>query len=1180
MSINLTVRSVGIPKTGPVTPSDSLAINGSATDHRNGSSPTVNTSALAILLSRASISPLARTKIEPGADTKEAAGSKNKTIGSQQIKFTPYTHPTPGQSEVCIRGKGKDSKILIPYDPKTIPDPKQIPRSEIKINGLNNDYIKQARRVSDAILEEWKAAYGLRAEYATVRDAYTEELKGSFKYKVKDAGDEGQEQKRIKVRYKSTEAKTALRGEMSAAKRKCEEHPFGRLYGKHTSTTMEVFNGVYEQKANELIALDKVDLKDDPAFKTLVAYLCLRKEKEAGLSMLPHGLLNHDDEHLVEKVRVLGTYLFVNKLGLDTAEKFERFKNWTNAFNEGDLPQVGKLISNVELLKLMLPGYLDGENPPVREWLVSATNKWRGDDSELLAIKRNAERACKHVISAQEGIVKEDGTIDVEKFAEKDWGKIFHEEKYGLRGAIGPCIYIPGVIGAINLAIPGMIGGKNGLPRAKFKYPDKWDEGSRLEIIDELTRYIVERKLKLTDEHGKATAEKIKQVTNWHEQFDEECAGCLRRSGVMTAEAALKRVYPHLFGWRTETDQVNPGDIRSSGMWDSEAGEKLFKLKFAKSLHTVFEKLKEAGIEGFENHGVKFYPNIEYPLRLPRKDFISLKNYYIAHGISWQEHFLVFNLAGGFAEVCKSTERAFELTLGKKNKRTNCFGTTDILVADVIDKNPIRNSLLIDLLKDFPPHLKGADIKINNSEKSLRRPDYTGVEDTCLEPLLAHRPQSIVLEKTEALYNAFAAAVLPCQKKDKETQVKDNFTALEKILSAVYPTGDRKNDLILSDRRLVHLLTAIRDNIIDETNIDGELKARLKDLITRICSVKKPSNTPREVLLAACQTDIRYGERFNALGTLNKVIEHVFELMAIHEMRYLRENDSNTSHFQRVLGSLEIVEGSKELEEDVVEEVTDEEVTEQAEEADPIRPPDEDDELPDVDLGIVTEQTKRIAEGREEEEETIIRTLVEIAQNKTSGRRPLTELFKLIYSGEMPVQLRILYQLHERSRKRSLNKFDYASLRAKTLPTTNITSIVNPEDGSVATQLIDKELLSCIPKWWPTNRGEPIAVPLLYYNSTLYVGIHESSSDKLGQTLIGSAKDCEVKLIQIKEPSWSVLVEFFRRNHRYKAEVKGKEAIKQFIQKAEEDRAIENLAALRKAVPEYKKETLQKTFQS
>ncbi len=1237
---------------------------------------------------------------------------KEKKESDHPITFRPLQHRTPGKTKVHIRGKGsgEDAFVTVEYNPAEIPNPLKTPKSKIKLEGINPKILKQAKLVSNAILDEWKTAIFLKKEYKSVNQEYKQALKSSFKYKVKKP-----KNSKTKVRYKPTEEKTKLRDELADIKRKCTEHPFGNLYGENTTTSMEVFSGVFSKQVNQLAEQGTIntELISDKNFESLVAYLCLRNDKNRGLTSLPHGFFDYSDEDIIERVTTIGRYFTVNELGLNTAEKVEKYTTWSQAVAKAGLQKLNKLISIPELLKLLFPGYLDGGLPPIREEVLPAPNKWQGDESDDDRIWTNAIRACKYAVIDQGIVNPETGEVNTEVLLEKDLGKIFYEPKYCLRGAIGVCYFLTGAMDALDLAIPGV---SKIYPKHRFKYANKWTDDTRLKLIDEITKFIVEKKLKLTNESGNLSAEKILSITDWRAQYDDECTGCLYRSGAGNAYEALKRVYPESFGWGE--NQIKPGELRYGGMWDGEAGIRLFQLRFAKSIYDIFEKLKNAGIKGFENHGAEFFPNIEKPLKLPRKDFIALKNHYTSHGVSWYEHFLAFNLTAGFMTIAKDQNTAFEILLGKPNPKTGCFGSTHIKAEDVIDRNPTRTYLISSLLSDMSSEVSHEKVNIVGLRKHGYGMDRTGIEGSCLEPYLIHRSESIVLEKSHALYLAFASAILSSSTQRRDSKELDRFTALEKILIAenpVQPEKAAKPELMLSDRRLRHFFRFLIEDIIPNVNLKVEQKQQLITVLEGLLKLKKPSNDPREVLLAAAQTDRKYSDSNNPFGILNALIENIFTALAIHEIRYEKANGCNTAHFDRVLGFINVDEedNTEEVvaenspEQDTLSQILDEakkeaeavikktrkikdgatsvkDVVEAEAAIEAVEAIEalKNDLLANSEWDSALSETVKIFQKLDRENKQIIETLARIANDKTQSRKYFQDFLHYIDEGDLTIQIRLLYQLGQRAKQRSQDRFDYSTLRAKDLPACYIDSIVNdgshniednlsddiqiedliledsidndlntpeqiieqqtsivttplseldlvisaptisdsiskevPVTGSAISdsiseesqvtlqveeqtiqaetmvpsptikeevtfqletindvELIDKDLLKCMPKWWPhkTNK-EPLAVPLLYYDNTLHIALSEADKS-LEKSIREKLPRFNVEFKVIRADSWFKLLEYYKKHSEVRSFNPERPPINQFILDNEEARLLENITALRKATTSYLKE--------
>ena len=1147
------------------------------------------------------------TGTTPLSTLDSSAATRVRITISEPKRFTPYSDPTPGKVKVHL--KGLNETLIKEYDPERIQNPSETPRSEIKLNGVRPKILRQARLIAKEIIVEWKKAHAIKAEYRRTRQAYNTELGDSFRYKIEAPEADGKVdgKRKTKVRYRSTEAKTAIRERLAELKAQSNLHPFCNLYGKNTTVSMDSFTQVFYEKTNGLIADGKVerDLLDDAGFKSLVAFLCTRKNKKNGFTALPFGFFDHADPELHKKIEMLGRYFVVNVSGVDTVEKAEQFKNWSGNFSKNGLQLLNKIISGDELLKYLFPGY------PIRSWHVYGTNKWQGEGINEQEVKGILSQACKEAFLDQEGVVNEDLTINLDRVAEVDWGKVFWDKQYGLRGAIGQCQFFASALDGLELAVPGIIGNKPGqIPRAKFKYPNKWTEGNALGLIDELTRYIVEDKLALFDEQCRVSTTKIKEVPDWGTQYNDECAGCLRRAGVGTAYEALKRVYPALFGWGEE--QVEPGSIRFNGMWKGEEGIKLFKLRFAKSIHSVFEQLKEAGVEAFEDHEVKFYPNLANPLHITRSDFINLKNYYIIKKISWLDHFLAFGLTAGYMDIAGGTENAFEILLGKKNGKTSCFGKTDIPIDDVVERTPMRTQLISDLLKDLGQLNTPTRVSVNgiyykttgNTKGDKGIKGIIHLEKTCLSGALEYRPPSDVSEITSALYEAFAASIIPSPTKDNSGSGLDRSTALEKILIAKYPAGINEGKFILSDRRLSHLLKFLRDIVIDDVNIDDELKAYLKNLIDRVRHLKKPHDSPRDLLIAAAETGKSNPIKNNAFNTLNQILEHLNELVAKHEMCYLRLNNSNTVYYENIFSQIacEDADNEEPLAE-VEEEVDETESTAEVEETDETevsKLDDDEDDYTDLFSGEIAEfldETARICTGAltpsgdaKTKEDGIIETLKYVAKDKTHMRKHATEFLHMAEAGNLSVLIRMLIQIEERSRSRSSDRFDYPSLRAKALPAMHIDSIaVDPallEDTStesfevnepkedspriVNLENVDKELFSLMPEWWPMSektRKTPLALPLLYWNNVVYVGVPEGFNPSMLKDLSDKLK-CRVEHRIIKPESWKELLNFYTAHVKPSGNLE-RARLRTFISKEEETLIIQNVASLRLAALRY-----------
>lgn len=828
--------------TTPVTVRKTIGSNGNGKT-TNGKTATVRSSqrrsdlnpALVLALGQSPASIAAQLRLER-LSKPNGHESTNGQNGRPKIKFNPLQSPHGNKSIVTLRGKAtRESRtFVIEYEPSSIPNPNEIPRDQIKLQGIPEEKILKAKTLAQEIKKEF--------------DSVT---------RIKD---------------------------------------------------ISIFRNVFETKIKTLADstndFNSTDTNDTELF-ILTAYFCL-VQNGGFLSKLPDGLLNNKDDSLPEMIRVLGRYFIVNVHELDTAAKVERFEDWRNKLPEAGLARLYDFFSPADLLKISFPGYLDSQvvegryvPPPIREYLLPG-NKWQGDSTLLT-------RACQDIFQSQ-GVVDEKGFVKREAVMTKDWSQVFRDRANGINGAMGDGNYLCGAIDALDRAVPGLVGiqeHKGQISPWRLEYLfiiDDSDEGRTR--LDQITRYIVEEKLKLFDEHGKVSAQKLREVRDWVRQYDQEKRDCLIRAKVTNAEEALKRVYPDLFGWGD--GQIQPGEIKYGDKWKGRAGRRLFALRFAKSIQTVCEHLKRKGVEGFQNHGVYFYPNETPPIQLPKTAFNRLKNYYIENGITWWDHYLWFNLTGGFLTVAGNQENAFTIMLGKVNSQTGTFGKSDITIDDVKERNPKRASIVTELLAEIDIEYSSKDTKIKELHAKEYSETYTGIQGTCLEPILAYNPQAQATIKTQALYDAYMAAIIPTQDKDKLTKENDKFTALEKILVARSTACGAEGELVLSDRGLNCLLITLKEDIIPNINGSPVLKSRLIFSVEQILSVHKPYDSPRELLISATETERKFGHRNNLLSLLNDVLENIFEAIAIHELQSLKFNSACSPHYQRILDRLEI----------------------------------------------------------------------------------------------------------------------------------------------------------------------------------------------------------------------------------------------------------------------------------
>lgn len=164
------------------------------------------------------------------------------------------------------------------------------------------------------------------------------------------------------------------------------------------------------------------------------------------------------------------------------------------------------------------------------------------------------------------------------------------------------------------------------------------------DLIQELTRSLVEGQLKLVDARGAICSRKVfeirdKLISDLDAQFKKGASRKHRWGGVPSAAAALKLTYPTLFGW--EEHQIPPAKIPWRGMWQGPEGEKLF-----------LESLAHATRNFFLNHypyevAPEFAPDKKPPLAINWVQMIQLRAALYSTKTSWSRLVEQAGLADG-----------------------------------------------------------------------------------------------------------------------------------------------------------------------------------------------------------------------------------------------------------------------------------------------------------------------------------------------------------------------------------------------------------------------------------------------------------------------------------------------------------------------------------------------------
>jgi len=225
---------------------------------------------------------------------------------------------------------------------------------------------------------------------------------------------------------------------------------------------------------------DAETLNNDQELFTLVAYFSLKNNsynKKGLLSKFPNGLLSANDPHLEERFRTLGRLFYINIKKKDTPILLENYEGAVDDFVKAGLDCLLQ-IERPELCKISFPGYLEGENPVIREWSMYYMAKWSGecDDEELLLRKLLAVRAAKWFLKYGVNAVNEVGEYRIDKIKDRAFAPFVHNKKSGLRGLIERHPELGGLVEFLRFAEPNLIGiGNNRVNPWSYKRHGTWE---------------------------------------------------------------------------------------------------------------------------------------------------------------------------------------------------------------------------------------------------------------------------------------------------------------------------------------------------------------------------------------------------------------------------------------------------------------------------------------------------------------------------------------------------------------------------------------------------------------------------------------------------------------------------------------------------------------------------------
>ena len=327
---------------------------------------------------------------------------------------------------------------------------------------------------------------------------------------------------------------------------------------------------------------DKVIINDDEIL-TLTAYYLTQ---EGGfLCAFPDDFLNANTKSrlgLLTKHFVLDLIEKEDGEKLATARDLETHKNWHEELQKKGLGGITKLMSLIELFKLesAFGKLMKGEDPALRDWLVSLSNKWRGPNS-----RETSKRASAWFLKYGVEVTKDDGTFDIDKMKSINW--MTELDRHGLRKMVELCPHTPNVIevikiGALGLGLPNPIGiRKDQLPPWTIRRNGMWSEveiNTERMLIDDVTDSVLMRikktKPDLFTQVGNLNPKVIREINDWHDGlFNKVAPDSLHMVG-MTVPKVLSRRVPYSFG--VGRNQLRSNHFRFDNMWREEEGKKRF----------------------------------------------------------------------------------------------------------------------------------------------------------------------------------------------------------------------------------------------------------------------------------------------------------------------------------------------------------------------------------------------------------------------------------------------------------------------------------------------------------------------------------------------------------------------------------------------------------------------------
>lgn len=331
---------------------------------------------------------------------------------------------------------------------------------------------------------------------------------------------------------------------------------------------------------------DLQELSGDRELLSLITYYYTKDH----LVSIPDRAL----ETLPEMRSVLAKHYFFDVAGKNTAYDFESYSGLLGDLHAAKLGPVFDGFSLEQMAELISPGSTAGSNPLIRNWFLSESNMWQGDEG-----KARAERAMAWVLEYGEKVYcKEGNTLDLDRIRQINWA-VNLSRVHGLKGMLALCPAADDTLKAIRLGLEEL-GGKDlvkKLPRYYITRAGMWSErtSSGRKLIDDVTDDLIslmrtshpdmfETQKEVAGKpigEGSLIPKKVREFNSWSDSYNLLATDCLRGSE-MSIYDALKRRCPSVCGW--DLDQVKEWEIRSRDMWQGDSGKKLFRKAFAYNL--------------------------------------------------------------------------------------------------------------------------------------------------------------------------------------------------------------------------------------------------------------------------------------------------------------------------------------------------------------------------------------------------------------------------------------------------------------------------------------------------------------------------------------------------------------------------------------------------------------------